>query len=86
MNAYPLSDEATWISFQNKRDFKVLVSGDDMLFNQYGIIPVSTEKCPSAKSDEAKKVVDWMLSGDGQAAINSFRVNGKQLFTANAKP
>ena len=43
MNAYTLSDEATWISFQNKRDFKVLVSGDDMLFNQYGIIPVNPE-------------------------------------------
>ncbi|MGI9372047.1 MAG: substrate-binding domain-containing protein [Hyphomicrobiales bacterium] len=85
MNAYTLSDEATWISFKNKRDFQILVSGDDALFNQYGIILVNQQKCPNANSGEAKKVVDWMLSADGQAAINAFRVDDKQLFTANAK-
>ena len=39
--AYALTDRGTWLAFANKDDFKVLVEGDDKLFNQYGVFPVS---------------------------------------------
>ncbi|HXG79615.1 MAG TPA: substrate-binding domain-containing protein, partial [Methyloceanibacter sp.] len=39
--AYTLTDRATWLSFANKDDFKILVEGDPELFNQYGVILVN---------------------------------------------
>src|SRR3546814_1273285 len=51
MGAYALTDRATWIAFGNKGDFKVAVEGDERMFNQYGIILISPEKCPSVKAD-----------------------------------
>lgn len=84
-SAYTITDRASWLSFGNKGDFAVMTEGDERLFNQYGIIPVSKEKCPTVKSDLGKKFVDWMLSEKGQNAIARFEVDGQQLFFPNAK-
>ena len=46
MQAYTITDRATWISFKNKSNFAIHVEGEKRLFNQYGIILVSPEKCP----------------------------------------
>ena len=85
MGAYALTDRATWIRFGNKGTHTVLVQGDPALFNQYGIIPVNPARCPNVNADGARKVVRWMLSAQGQAAIGAYRVDGKQLFFPNAK-
>lgn len=84
MDAYVLTDRATWISFGNKADHEVLVEGDKNLFNQYGIIAVNTAKCPNVKTAEANKFINWMLSDAGQKAIEGYQKNGKQLFFPNA--
>jgi tungstate transport system substrate-binding protein len=84
MNAYALTDRATWISFGNKADFQVAVEGDQRLFNQYGIILVSPEKCPSVKADLGQTFIDWVLSDDGQQAIADYKQNDQQLFFPNA--
>ena len=34
LNAYIFTDRATWLSFKNKSDFKILFQGDKNLFNQ----------------------------------------------------
>ncbi|MEO1265521.1 MAG: substrate-binding domain-containing protein, partial [Pseudomonadota bacterium] len=47
MGAYVMTDRATWLAFKNKGDFEILVEGDDDLFNQYGVIRVAEDKCPS---------------------------------------
>ncbi|MEK6205751.1 MAG: substrate-binding domain-containing protein, partial [Amylibacter sp.] len=44
MNAYTLSDRGTWLSFGNKGDLSLLLSGDEALFNPYGIILVNPAK------------------------------------------
>lgn len=85
MAAYTLTDRATWISFNNKQDFRILLEGDDSLFNQYGVIAVNPAKCPQVKFEAAENFVDWLLSNKGQAAINAYRLQGKQLFYANAR-
>ncbi|MEM0944377.1 MAG: substrate-binding domain-containing protein, partial [Pseudomonadota bacterium] len=46
MEAYVLTDRATWIAFGNKGGHRVLVEGDSRLFNQYGVIQVSPERHP----------------------------------------
>ena len=84
MGAYAMTDRATWIAFRNKADFKIAVEGDKAMFNQYGIIQVDPEKCPDVKADAAKSFVDWIITRDGQSAISAYRLDGKQLFFANA--
>ena len=84
MDAYALTDRGTWISFQNKGDFAVLVEGDDALFNQYGVIRISPEHCPNVKTEPAQQFVDWITGPEGQQAIASYRLDGQQLFFPNA--
>lgn len=86
MGAYVMTDRATWIAFKNKGDFKVLVEGDEALFNQYGIILVNPEKHQNVKAESGQAFIDWMLGNEGQAAIASYSVDGQQLFFPNAKP
>lgn len=85
MNAYVMTDRATWISFGNKSDFRILFEGDDALYNQYGVILVNPEKCPAVNRKAGQKFIDWLLSDSGQSAIGSYRVDGQQLFFPNAK-
>lgn len=86
MGAYTLTDRATWIAFKNKGDFKILVDGDTSLFNQYGVIVVSPEKCPSVKLKLANTFSAWLRSKPGQSAIAAYRRDGQQLFFPNATP
>ena len=85
MGAYVMTDRATWISFANKGDFMVEVEGDKALFNQYGVMLVNPEKCPSVKAAEGQAFVDWLISDAGQTAIAEYKIDGQQLFFANAK-
>ncbi len=82
--SYVLADRGTWLSFKNKADLAVLVEGDQRLFNQYGVMLVSSAKHPHVKSVEGQKFVDWVLSAAGQTAIAGYKINGEQLFFPNA--
>lgn len=84
LGAYVLTDRATWISFANKQDSTVLFQGAPPLFNQYGVIPVNGDKCPSVNREAARTFTQWLLSETGQAAIAAYQVQGKQLFFPNA--
>ena len=85
MGAYTMSDRATWISFKNKGDYAVVVEGDPILFNQYGVILVNPKKHPHVKAAEGQAFIDWLLSAEGQDAIAAYKINGQQLFYPNAK-
>ena len=84
MGAYVMTDRASWASFGNKAGHRVVVEGDPKLFNQYGIILVNPEKHPHVKVGPGRQFVDWVLSGEGQAAIAAYRVDGQQMFFPNA--
>jgi tungstate transport system substrate-binding protein len=79
-----LADRGTWLSFKNRADLAVLVEGDTRLFNQYGVMIVNPARHPHVKTAEARKFVDWVVSGEGQAAIASYEIGGEQLFFPNA--
>jgi tungstate transport system substrate-binding protein len=85
MDAYAMTDRATWIAFGNKGSFKIAVEGDERMFNQYGIILVNPEKCPSVKADLGQTFIDWVLSDEGQDAIAGYKQNDQQLFFPNAR-
>ncbi len=84
MNAYIMTDRATWISFGNKGDYQIAVQGDPKMFNQYGIILVNPEKHPNVKAEQGQAFIDWVLSDEGQAAIADYKIDGQQLFFPNA--
>jgi len=85
MNAYTMSDRATWLNFGNKGDLEILLEGDERLFNQYGIILVNPEKYDHIKADMGSKFIDWVLSDEGQQAIGAYQIKGQQAFFPNAK-
>jgi tungstate transport system substrate-binding protein len=84
MAAYALTDRATWLKFKNKGDLKILVEGDERLFNQYGIILVNPKRHPHVKVKPAQAFIDWVLGPEGQAAIGEYKIKGRQAFFANA--
>jgi len=85
-HAYTLTDRGTWLSFANKADFEVLVERDPKLFNQYGVILVNPEKHSRVRAEKGQAFVDWLTSSEGQKAIASYKIDGKQLFFPNARP
>ena len=84
--AYALTDRGTWLAFANKSDFKILVEGDDELFNQYGVMLVNPAKHPNVKAKDGQVFIDWLTGSEGQAAIADYKINGQQLFFPNARP
>ena len=84
MNAYLMSDRASWLKFGNKGDLKMLFSGDPVLFNQYAYIPVNPVKHSHVKIDLAKKLDAWLTSEKAQKIIGQYTIDGHTLFTANA--
>lgn len=86
--AYTLTDRGTWLATKDKDklDMIIVVEGDPTLYNQYGVMAVNPEKHKEVKSKEAKQLIDWLVSPEGQTAIGDFKdKKGNQLFIPNAK-
>ena len=86
MNAYILSDRASWLNFRNKGDLALLFSGDPVLFNQYAYLPVHPAKHSHVQGDLAAKLETWLTSAQATSLINAYQINGETLFTFNAQP
>lgn len=86
MNAYTLTDRATWANFHNRQDLVIVVEGDRALFNPYGSILVNPAKFPSVKADDARVWHAWLTTAPGRAAIASYHIAGEQLFFPNHAP
>ena len=83
--SYTLTDRATWLNFKNKAELKILFEGDDLLFNQYGIILVNPKKFPHIKEKLAQKFINWMISKEGQRHIKGYKIHDENTFFPNAK-
>lgn len=86
MNAYVMSDRASWLKFGNKGDLALLFSGDPVLFNQYAYLPVNPDRHSHVKADLAAQLEDWLVSARARDLIDGYTLNGEQLFTFNATP
>ncbi len=85
LNAYILSDRASWLNFGNKGDLALLFSGDPALFNQYAYLPVNPSKHAHVKADLAAKLESWLTSKTAQNLIDGYHIDGQALFIFNAK-
>ena len=84
-NAYIISDRATWVSFNNKREHKILVSNEPLLLNHYGVIPINPKKCPNTKVELANIFINWLTSENTKQIIDNFKINESQLFFSISK-
>lgn len=85
--AYTLTDRGTWLALKDRErfDLKIMVEGDPILFNQYGVMAVNPKRHPHVKYKEAMEFINFLISEKGQAAIANFRdAHGNQLFHPNA--
>ena len=83
LNAYTLSDRATWLTFQNRGELKLLYAGDPRLFNQYSVILVNPRRYSQLKTDLARQFADFMCSAEGQQVIGAYKVADTVLFMPN---
>jgi tungstate transport system substrate-binding protein len=85
--AYTLSDRATYLARTLEgTDLVILVEGDPILFNPYGVIAVNPDKNPEIQADLANTFIDWLVSLPAQEKIAEFGVDkfGAPLFTPDS--
>jgi tungstate transport system substrate-binding protein len=80
MDAYTLTDRATWANFKNRRSLEILSEGDPALFNPYSSILVNPVKWPHVKIGDARIWHEWLTTKPGLDAITSYKINGEELF------
>ena len=83
--AYVLADRGTWLAFRNRGDLAILVEGDRRLFNPYGVMLVNPARHPHVKAADGQRLVDWLVSPEGQRTIADYRIEGQPLFFPNAE-
>lgn len=77
---YTMTDRGTYVSLRNNLDLGIVLEGDPVLFNQYGVMAVNPEEHPHVKYDYALMYIEFLMSDEGQDLINSYQVNGETLF------
>ena len=77
---YTMTDRATYVANRNNPDLVIVLEGDPILFNQYGVMAVNPEKHPHVKFAYVMLYINFLMSDEGQDLINSFKINGETLF------
>ncbi|MFO7680993.1 MAG: substrate-binding domain-containing protein, partial [Chloroflexota bacterium] len=87
--AYTLSDRATYLARTLEGTaLEILVEGDPVLFNPYGVIAVNPAKGAHIKAEQANQFIDWLISVPAQEKIAEFGVAdfGASLFIPDSQP
>ena len=87
LNAYTLSDDATYYSRVDVAlipHLNITKQGDSALKNQYSVILVNSTMWPHIDKTLAKNFLDWISSKSGQDVVKSYVKYGHQLFVPNA--
>jgi len=87
--AYTLSDRATYLARTLEgTELEILVEGDPILFNPYGVIAVNPDKGEHIQIDLANAFIDWLIAVPTQEKIGQFGVAefGAPLFTPDSEP
>jgi len=80
MNAYTLTDRATWANFKNRQRLEIVTQGDPALFNSYCSILVNPARWPKVKINDARIWHEWLTSKPGLDAITSYNIDGEEVF------
>ena len=80
LEAYTLSDRATYGAYRARIGLEIMVEGDRRLFNPYGVIAVNPARYKDVNYRGAMQFIEWITGPEGRRAIADFRLNGEQLF------
>jgi tungstate transport system substrate-binding protein len=86
LDAYTLSDRATWMKFGNKGELRIVVEGDTRLHNPYSVILIDPAKHPHVNAAGGQAFIEWIVSEKAQRLIRDFRIEGQQVFFPDALP
>lgn len=85
LQAYTLSDRATFGAYKAKTGLAIVVQGDKKMFNPYGVIAVNPAKYKDINYKGAKQFIDYLTSPEGQKKIAAYKIDGEQVFFPSAK-
>lgn len=77
LEAYVLTDRATFELLRDKLELKPYVERGPDLVNKYAVTLVKTD---APEREYAAEFARWLLSKEGREAVESFRINGRQVF------
>lgn len=81
---YTLTDKGTFITLRDSLSLKILVEGDEILFNPYGIIAVNPlkHKNMNINFSGASSFIEFVIGKEGQRIIKEFGLKdfGQPLF------
>lgn len=89
LQAYALSDRATYLARTKEGiDLEIMVEGDPILYNPYGVIAVNPENGSLTKTELADAFIDWLISVSTQDMIAQFGTAefGSPLFVPDSNP
>jgi tungstate transport system substrate-binding protein len=68
-------------------ELEIMLEGDKVLLNPYGVITVNPNKGSHIKAELANRFVDWIVSLPAQELISQFGVDkfGAPLFTPDSE-
>jgi tungstate transport system substrate-binding protein len=87
LEAYALTDRATYLARTLEgTELVILMEGDPILFNPYGVIAVNPDKSPQIDNELANQFIDWLVSLPAQEKIAEFGMDefGAPLFTPDS--
>lgn len=88
LEAYTVTDRATYLSLKDQIKLVILVEKDEALLNYINLIPVNPQKFPRANHGDVMVFVKWLTSPEkGQRIIRDFGKDkyGSPLFFPNSK-
>jgi len=82
MDAFTLTDRATWLAYPDVGNLVIVCEGNELLLNPYGVMVVSTTEHPVG----AQAFIDWITNPATQQLISTFGVAefGQPLFFPEA--
>ena len=79
VGAFTITDTATWLAFNKKRDLKI-IGHDKKNLNTYSVTTINPRKCNHVKSRAVEKIVEFLKSDIGKRSISNFRLNNSNVF------
>lgn len=73
LQAYTLSDRATYEQLEPSLRLRLLYAGDPFLRNVYSVMLISADP-------NAARFVDWLLHGRGRTLLETFEIKGHRAF------
>ncbi len=83
LDAYILTDRASWLTFGNPGGLTLLLEKDPVLFNQYSFIRVNPDRHDHVQGTLTQTLEDWLTGPRASRLIDDYTVAGQALFVSN---